>query len=509
MTKKPLKLRSLFKTSLVFSFAGLSFFIIPTLIHSQAHAAAGAAYVVTTQRDSNNALVNTLSSMDLTTGASTQIGNPLESVLPGNNSVATLASYDPAGHRYMYASGQSGIEYIVIQNTQTGAITTVTNPILNGLNNMAYDTSTNTLYVATTQRDSNNALVNTLSSIDLTTGAATQIGDPLESVLPGNNSVATLASYDPAGHRYMYWAGQSGTGYIVIQNTQTGAITTVTDPILNDADNMAYDTSTNTLYVVTTQSGGNNTLSNTLNSIDLTTGAATQIGDPLESVLPGDNFVAKLASYDPAGHRYMYVDGQPGIEYIVIQNTQTGAITTVTDPILNGVDNMAFALPPPPQLTSLAPANLWMSHGTLDAGIKLDVQAQAYVNNNLVSSGEIDSVSVGSNVGPGGITEQTIPFNSFTPVDFPSGSSLSIKVSARNACIGSGKNSGTAKLWYNTSSKNSNFGATVNTLSNTYYLLDNSTLGTAAGAGPLKSSTIQAGVQCSPFQSFGTWAITP
>lgn len=65
--------------------------------------------------------------------------------------------------------------------------------------------------------------------------------------------------------------------------------------------------------------------------------------------------------------------------------------------------------PPPPQLTSSASANVLMSHGTLDAGIKLDIQAQAYVNSKLVSSGKIDSVSVGSNVGPGVLLGRQFP----------------------------------------------------------------------------------------------------
>jgi len=265
---------------------------------------------------------------------------------------------------------------------------------------------------------------------------------------------------------------------------------------------------TGNLFIVTGQVI-NNTFENTLNNIDLTSGAPTQIGNPLESVLPGYNSVPLMATFDPAGHRYIYWASNSQTGYIVMQNVQTGAITTVTNPILNSIENMAFEPPPPPQLTSLDPAHVWMSHGTLDAGIKLDVQAQAYANGNLVSTGEIDSVSVGSNVGPGGITQQTIPFNSFTPVDFPSGSSLSVKVSARNACSGSGKNSGTANLWYNTNTNNSNFGATVDTNSSTYYLLANSILGTSAGSGPLKSSSVQAGAKCSPFQSFGTWTITP
>jgi len=53
---------------------------------------------------------------------------------------------------------------------------------------------------------------------------------------------------------------------------------------------------------------------------------------------------------------------------------------------------------------------------------------------------------------------------------FSSGDTLSLKVYVRNACTGSGKNSGRARLWFNDSAANSRFNATVGS-SSTYYLL--------------------------------------
>ncbi|HSW96881.1 MAG TPA: carboxypeptidase regulatory-like domain-containing protein [Candidatus Saccharimonadales bacterium] len=165
--------------------------------------------------------------------------------------------------------------------------------------------------------------------------------------------------------------------------------------------------------------------------------------------------------------------------------------------------------PIPRQLTVLNPVQVWMSHGTLDAGMKLDIVAQAYAGNTLISSGQVNSVTVGSNVGPNGITLQSIPFTAFSPIAFPVGTQLKIIVSARNACSGSLRNSGTANLWYNNSAANSHFGATIASINHAYYLVTNALLSTSVGGGPRLSSSMQAGAKCSAFKSFGTWTIIP
>ena len=113
------------------------------------------------------------------------------------------------------------------------------------------------------------------------------------------------------------------------------------------------------------------------------------------------------------------------------------------------------------QLTSLAPAQVWVGIKNSDAvGIKFDLKAEVYKDGVLVTSGQIDCVPGGSS-GFGNANLNTIPFASFSPIEFPTGSNLSVKVSARNACVGSGKNSGTARLWFNDSAANSQFGATI------------------------------------------------
>ena len=165
--------------------------------------------------------------------------------------------------------------------------------------------------------------------------------------------------------------------------------------------------------------------------------------------------------------------------------------------------------PTPIQLTSLSPAKVWVGvKNSDDIGIKFDLKAEVYKDNTLISSGEIDSVSGGSS-GFAHAQLGTIPFNTFSPIDLSSGSQLSIKIYARNACSGSGKNSGTARLWYNDSQANSRFNATIAANTSNYFLLNNSKLGISSGTGPKLTSDLSAGTKCSPFKSFGTWTITP
>ena len=169
----------------------------------------------------------------------------------------------------------------------------------------------------------------------------------------------------------------------------------------------------------------------------------------------------------------------------------------------------AVPTPTPTQLTSLSRAKVWVGvKNSDDVGIKFDLKAEIYKDNTLISSGEIDSVSGGSS-GFAHAQLDTIPFNSFSPINFPADSQLKIKLYARNACSGSGKNSGTARLWYNDSQANSKLAATIATNTSDYFLLNNSTLGTSSGTGPKLTSDLSAGAKCSPFKSFGTWTITP
>jgi hypothetical protein len=189
--------------------------------------------------------------------------------------------------------------------------------------------------------------------------------------------------------------------------------------------------------------------------------------------------------------------------------------TDPSDNITQAVDFTPFATnqfpeypTPVSQITYVSPAKIWVGlKNSDDVGIKFDLKAEVYKDSTLVTSGQLNTV--GGGAGFNNAHLDTILFNSFSPVDFPTGSVLKMEVYVRNACTGSGHNSGTARLWYNDSAANSQFGATIVPNSNTYFLLNSFLLGTSAGAGPKKTVDIAAGAKCSAFKPFGTWTITP
>ncbi len=197
--------------------------------------------------------------------------------------------------------------------------------------------------------------------------------------------------------------------------------------------------------------------------------------------------------------------------------------STVTDPDTNTyvITGTTSTLSPfaiveqiqPPKLNILKPAKVWVGlGGLLGSGAKFDLKAEVYKDTTLISSGQLNRFDPGLiNLfgGFGSAKLATIPFNTFTPVDFSEGSQLRMKLSARTACTGSLSPLGTARLWYNDSQANSQFGATIDTNEKTYYLKDNLVLGTTVGTGPKKTADVQGGAACSPFKSFGTWTITP
>lgn len=161
------------------------------------------------------------------------------------------------------------------------------------------------------------------------------------------------------------------------------------------------------------------------------------------------------------------------------------------------------------QLASLSSAKVWVGlKNSDDVGVKFDLKAEVYSDNTLITSGETDSVAVGSS-GFNNAKLYIINFNSFSPVNFPNGSQLAIELYVRNACSGSWHNSGVARLWYNDGQANSQFGATIGTSTSSYYLLNNLLLGSNVGIGPKEIVDVQSGAKCSTFKPFGTWTVTP
>jgi hypothetical protein len=158
------------------------------------------------------------------------------------------------------------------------------------------------------------------------------------------------------------------------------------------------------------------------------------------------------------------------------------------------------------QLTSIGPAKVWVGlKNSDDVGIKFDLLAEVYVNGALAGSGQLNSVPGGSS-GFNNAKLSTIPLTLTAPVVVGPESILSVKLFVRNACSGSGKNSGSARLWFGDGSANSRFDASIESPT-TYYLRSGFALDTVAGS-VRQFIDKAAGAKCSSFKEFGTWSVT-
>jgi hypothetical protein len=158
-------------------------------------------------------------------------------------------------------------------------------------------------------------------------------------------------------------------------------------------------------------------------------------------------------------------------------------------------------------------AKVWVGLKNSDAvGIRFDLQAKVYLNGSPIGSGQLDSVAGGSS-GFNNAKLDSIPLTLTVPVAVSSGDVLRIDVLVRNACSGSGKNSGTARLWYNgqqidsgpTRDAGSRFDAPIGGSNGEYFLRGNSVLSMTAGTSRV-SVDAAAGAKCSAFVPFGTWS---
>jgi len=184
----------------------------------------------------------------------------------------------------------------------------------------------------------------------------------------------------------------------------------------------------------------------------------------------------------------------------------TNVLLTITDSF--GATSQASATVTVEDSTALAPANVWIGlKNSDDVGTKFDLLAELFKNGTLIGSGQLNDVPGGSS-GFNNAHLRTIPLNVIASETFCGGGTLSFRLSVRVAAS-SGHRSGTARLWFNDAQANSNFGATVKSISNNYYLLDLSMLGTAPGPGPKKTSDVLVNRNGgNPFKPFGTWSIT-
>lgn len=154
-----------------------------------------------------------------------------------------------------------------------------------------------------------------------------------------------------------------------------------------------------------------------------------------------------------------------------------------------------------------ARAYVWLGlKNSDDVGIKFDIRAELYKKNtsveNLVEFGELKSVPGGSS-GFNNAHQYTITMSISSSTTFMTGDSMYLKVLVRNACSGSGKNSGVARLWLGDSSANSRASITIQD-PQTYYLYSGGILSLSRGSNR-SYLDIQAGAKCSIYKSIGIW----
>jgi hypothetical protein len=173
-----------------------------------------------------------------------------------------------------------------------------------------------------------------------------------------------------------------------------------------------------------------------------------------------------------------------------------------------------YVYEPAELLTALSPAKVWVGlKNSDDVGIRFDLMAKVYLNGAPVGSGQLNSASGGSS-GFNNAKLNAIPLTLTVPVAAHTGDTLKIDLLVRNACSGSGKNSGTARLWYDGPpldsgagrGAGSRFGATIGGASSDYFLRGGFSLSTTAGASPL-SVDARVGAKCGAFVPFGSWSM--
>jgi hypothetical protein len=147
---------------------------------------------------------------------------------------------------------------------------------------------------------------------------------------------------------------------------------------------------------------------------------------------------------------------------------------------------------------------------TDDAGIRFDLKAILTKSGSQIGSGQLGSVTAVGSIGFNKATLHKIPiFSSLGPVN--AGDAVAVEVLVRNSCAKSGKNAGTARLWYNgtkiDTGTSRDAGSRLDPAgagSTLYFLRSGFMLAPVSGSTRTSIDKL-AGPKCGPYQSFGVW----
>jgi pimeloyl-ACP methyl ester carboxylesterase len=170
----------------------------------------------------------------------------------------------------------------------------------------------------------------------------------------------------------------------------------------------------------------------------------------------------------------------------------------------------------PPLLTGLGPLRAWIGlRNSDDVGTNFDLKAEVLNGETVVGAGQVNGVAGGGS-GFGNAKLSAIPLALSTPlVNLPSGTPLTVRLSARITCAGRSHLSGAVRFWYNDAQAASRIDATIDGVTSPQYVRSGGVLSEAPGAGPRASidKALDSKIACNavpsgrPFTNIGSWTL--
>ena len=253
-----------------------------------------------------------------------------------------------------------------------------------------------------------------------------------------------------------------------------------------------------------------------LDASDNQVGFVLETRDPasgaVQSSVPTSQFYGALAVRPTDGKIFV---GNGDIAQLFTLDPATGAETLIGSTGQNFIGDLAFQPTSSPtpgnNVNCLSPAELWIGlKNSDDVGTKFDLQAQVTLNNNVIGSGELDSVNGGSS-GFNNAKERGIPLTFPTPQTLHNNDVICFIPSVRIATQVSGHRSGTARLWYGDAAADSRFDLRVGVNDVNLYLVNISGVDRLDGVGSVRKTKdvfVDKAANGNPWKPFGSWCAT-
>jgi hypothetical protein len=158
----------------------------------------------------------------------------------------------------------------------------------------------------------------------------------------------------------------------------------------------------------------------------------------------------------------------------------------------------------PPALTSAQAALQVGLRNSDDVGLRVDLRAELLVDGTLVSAGSLASVGTGSS-GFNNARRNLFNLDRFAPYPLLGPSVFTLRLLARNACTGSGKNSGSIRLWLNDFSALSAAVIVIGDHGHVAFLAKDGGFLRAAN-GPRQWIDVAVGAKCGQWRPIGSWS---